>query len=238
LTPIDQDDVCSHPPPSAYLSGGKLAREALGRHDADAVLGYAWSWLQAHHDAAGKYAAWIAKAEKTFVSVGDQAKYDTALAKCLDKYGTSWDKLEASAAAASTVCPSVGDKSPIQLFLDTCGQSVAEALSGGVPLGPDPVTCASDLATCEARPPVQPLKTGQTLCYDASGTPIGCAGSGQDAEFLKGADNSFTDNLDGTITDNSTGLMWEKQSDDGTIHDKDNAGRDRTARNARQDARL
>ncbi|MGH7322075.1 MAG: DUF1566 domain-containing protein [Candidatus Rokuibacteriota bacterium] len=26
---------------------------------------------------------------------------------------------------------------------------------------------------------------------------------------------------DGTITDNNTGLMWEKKSDDGSIHDKD-----------------
>jgi hypothetical protein len=33
---------------------------------------------------------------------------------------------------------------------------------------------------------------------------------------------SYTDNLDRTITDNGTGLMWEKLTDDGTIHDKDN----------------
>lgn len=32
---------------------------------------------------------------------------------------------------------------------------------------------------------------------------------------------SFTDNGDGTVTDNRTGLMWEKLSDDGSIHDKD-----------------
>jgi hypothetical protein len=32
----------------------------------------------------------------------------------------------------------------------------------------------------------------------------------------------FEDNGDGTITDNQTGLMWEKKSDDGSIHDKDN----------------
>ena len=33
----------------------------------------------------------------------------------------------------------------------------------------------------------------------------------------------FVDNGDGTITDNQTGLMWEKKSDDGTVHDEDNA---------------
>lgn len=32
----------------------------------------------------------------------------------------------------------------------------------------------------------------------------------------------FIDNGDGTVTDTSTGLMWEKKTDDGTIHDKDN----------------
>jgi hypothetical protein len=32
---------------------------------------------------------------------------------------------------------------------------------------------------------------------------------------------SLTDNGDGTVTDNQTGLTWEKKSDDGSIHDKD-----------------
>lgn len=32
----------------------------------------------------------------------------------------------------------------------------------------------------------------------------------------------FADNGNGTITDTMTGLVWEKQSDDGGIHDKDN----------------
>ena len=32
----------------------------------------------------------------------------------------------------------------------------------------------------------------------------------------------YVDNGDGTITDLNTGLMWEKKSDDGSLHDKDN----------------
>jgi hypothetical protein len=32
----------------------------------------------------------------------------------------------------------------------------------------------------------------------------------------------FIDNGDGTVSDTSTGLMWEKTTDDSTIHDKDN----------------
>jgi hypothetical protein len=48
-----------------------------------------------------------------------------------------------------------------------------------------------------------------------------CSGTGQDGELQKGLAASYTDNGDGTITDNRTGLMWEKLSDDGSIHDKD-----------------
>jgi hypothetical protein len=69
----------------------------------------------------------------------------------------------------------------------------------------------------------QRLKTGQTLCYDDVGTVIACAGTGQDAELQKGLAGAYTDNGNGTITDTGTGLMWEKLSDDGTIHDKDTA---------------
>jgi hypothetical protein len=65
-------------------------------------------------------------------------------------------------------------------------------------------------------------KTGQTACYNTAGSTIACAGTGQDGELQKGAARSVTDNGNGTVTDNLTGLMWEKQSDDGSIHDKDN----------------
>lgn len=64
--------------------------------------------------------------------------------------------------------------------------------------------------TGTVQPP--PLRTGQTTTY----------GTGSDGAVQKGATRSFTDNGNGTITDNTTGLMWEKKSDDGGIHDKDN----------------
>ena len=53
-------------------------------------------------------------------------------------------------------------------------------------------------------------KTGQTGCWDESGNPIDCAGTGQDGEYQAGVsvDPRFTDNLDGTVTDNLTGLIW------------------------------
>jgi uncharacterized repeat protein (TIGR01451 family) len=58
-------------------------------------------------------------------------------------------------------------------------------------------------------------RTGQDLCYDNSdpGSPINCAGTGQDGETRMGItwpDPRFTDNSDGTVTDNLTGLMWLK----------------------------
>jgi uncharacterized protein DUF1566/dockerin type I repeat protein len=64
--------------------------------------------------------------------------------------------------------------------------------------------------------------TGQTACWDSTGTVIPCAGTGQDADLREGAPFSFIDNGDGTITDNTTGLVWEKKSADGTIHNVDN----------------
>jgi len=68
----------------------------------------------------------------------------------------------------------------------------------------------------------QPVKTGQTTCFDVAGASTPCAGSGQDGEFQAGSPRSFTDNFDGTVTDNATGLMWEKHGSDGSIHDATN----------------
>ncbi len=44
-----------------------------------------------------------------------------------------------------------------------------------------------------------------------------------DAALQVGAPISFVDNGDGTITDLNTGLMWEKKSLDGGLHDSENA---------------
>lgn len=53
------------------------------------------------------------------------------------------------------------------------------------------------------------LRTGQTISY----------GPGSDGDLQKGTTQSFTDNGDGTITDVRTGLMWEKKSANGDVHD-------------------
>jgi hypothetical protein len=57
---------------------------------------------------------------------------------------------------------------------------------------------------------MEPLKTGQTACQDNLGNLIGCAATGQDAEYQRGSTVSFLDNSDGTVKDNLTGLLWQK----------------------------
>ena len=70
------------------------------------------------------------------------------------------------------------------------------------------------------------VKTGQTTCYSANGTPILCPSTGQDGEYQTGAtwpiprfttnvdnnnDGDCTDTgerCDGTVIDNLTGLIW------------------------------
>jgi hypothetical protein len=64
--------------------------------------------------------------------------------------------------------------------------------------------------------------TGQTTCWDSNGNLIPCAGTGQDGDLQAGGPLSYTDNGDGTITDNNIGLVWEKLSQDGSIHDVNN----------------
>jgi len=63
--------------------------------------------------------------------------------------------------------------------------------------------------------------TGQTTCYSGAGAIIACAGTGQDGEKQAGENLAYNDNGDGTVTDLNTGLMWEKLSDDVSIHDRD-----------------
>ena len=49
---------------------------------------------------------------------------------------------------------------------------------------------------------------------------IGCSSS--DDVINTPPPDRFVDNGDGTVTDNQTHLMWEKKTDDGSVHDVDN----------------
>ena len=150
---------------------------------------------------AGKYVTCRQKAEAKFASTGNEAARTLALQKCADKYGLRWPAIESRAGG---VCPSTGDQTAIQQYLDTATTKVAAALGGGPLAGQ-----------------AQPLRTGQTQCWNGSGQVIPCAGTGQDGEFQNGLDRAYVDNGDGTVTDTNTGLMWEKLSRDGSIHDKE-----------------
>lgn len=58
------------------------------------------------------------------------------------------------------------------------------------------------------------LNTGQSLCHDADGQVMDCAGSGQDAEFSPGAawpEPRFTVQ-DDVVRDNLTGLEWTRNA--------------------------
>ena len=69
------------------------------------------------------------------------------------------------------------------------------------------------LVTTEARAALtkgRPLKTGQTTTYGAVG------------DTTAGLSRMYNDLGNGVIKDQRTGLFWEKKSDDGSIHDKDN----------------
>jgi len=179
---------------------------------------------------AGKYAFCRQKVEAKFAAGGDAAARAAGLQQCLDKYAAKWPLLEAKAAAAGEACPSTGDLGTIQGVIDAHATNIATALGGGAlsncpgdlaTCEADRDACEADLGTCLAAPEAQRIVTGQTQCWNSSGTLVACAGTGHDGELQTGLARAYTDNGDGTITDERTGLTWEKLADDGSIHDKD-----------------
>ncbi len=63
--------------------------------------------------------------------------------------------------------------------------------------------------------PARVSETGQKTCYDAVGTVIACAGTGQDGDIRGGVawpNPRFVDNANGTVTDMLTGLVWLKNA--------------------------
>ncbi|HZX48579.1 MAG TPA: DUF1566 domain-containing protein [Nitrospirota bacterium] len=68
---------------------------------------------------------------------------------------------------------------------------------------------------------IQLPKTGQTTCYNSSGTVTACTGTGQDGDTQAGVawpSPRFTVSTDGyCVTDNLTGLMWVESPPDSFI---------------------
>ncbi|MFZ4857456.1 MAG: putative Ig domain-containing protein [Desulfuromonadaceae bacterium] len=97
-----------------------------------------------------------------------------------------------------------------------CTTGYATVVTG---IGPWSWTCAGTnggtTANCSTAVAMGALipQTGQTACYDAAGSTITCAGTGQDGELKMGvfwSNPRFVDNGDQTQTDKLTGLIWSK----------------------------
>lgn len=76
-----------------------------------------------------------------------------------------------------------------------------------------------DLSACSGRQAYP--ATGQTVSYAADLFFEDAQPVDDDGAVQAGSPLDFLDNGDGTITDVNTGLMWEKKSNDGSIHDVD-----------------
>jgi hypothetical protein len=63
--------------------------------------------------------------------------------------------------------------------------------------------------------PAQLWRTGQTECYDSSGSVIACSSTGQDGDIRAGEvwpSPRFADPVNGTVRDNLTGLIWTEDA--------------------------
>jgi hypothetical protein len=149
----------------------------------------------------GKFYKCRVKAQAKFVNKGNGEKLQASLAVCEAKLSSKFSKAEEKWGAE---CPTTGDFPHLRNAVTADVTNMAMTLSGGVPL---PDGCLS--------------VTGSIECSNDAGAIIPCAGTGQDGALQAGDPFSFTDNGDGTITDHNTGLMWEKKSDDGSVHDID-----------------
>ena len=109
-----------------------------------------------------------------------------------------------------------GDRGDTAGVLGTAlAQPSTSAQAGGLP------RCQRDLAVRTAERDTCNANLGAAQQFPATGQTTGFL-PGDDGNIQAGATLSYTDNGDGTITDNNTKLMWEKKSDDGGLHDKDN----------------
>jgi hypothetical protein len=140
------------------------------------------------------------------------------LGTCNGSLGTCTSDLGTCNGSLSTC---TGDLGTCNADLATTTASLATCTSDLGTCTTDLGTCSADLSTCMASQQRFPA-TGQTSCWNSSGSPISCAGTRHDGEIQAGETLAYQDNGDGTITDLNTKLQWEKLSDDGSVHDKDN----------------
>lgn len=157
-------------------------------------------------EAAGKHAECRHEAEARNALRPDQTKLKNDLDRCAATQERTWTRIEAQAGGA---CPTNDDQEDVEEMSASETSAAAGAIAGSLPL--------SGFWSI-------PLETGQTACWTGGGVTVPCAGTGQDGAEQRGMKRRYADNGDGTITDEKTGLTWEKESDDGSIHDGDTVG--------------
>jgi hypothetical protein len=133
------------------------------------------------------------------------------LATCTASLTACSDEVSAAQAALATCTTDLASSSSA---LASCESDLSDAETALD-------TCTADLSACAAEPSGLTVRTGQTTCFNAAGVAVVCTGVGQDGDLQRGLPIAFVDNGDGTISDQHTGLMWEKLSLDGSIHDRD-----------------
>jgi hypothetical protein len=119
----------------------------------------------------------------------------------------SGDNLTVSADGAFTFTASMANSATyvVSAFTQPVLQTCTIANASGTVIGANVTNVSVTCVVSIALP-----KTGQTLCYDATGT-IACAGTGQDGDLQTGVTASPRFTVDGTgncVTDNLSGLMW------------------------------
>jgi hypothetical protein len=218
------------------VSGAVIVALAVGWAGAVAGASTPQQCEAAKNKAAGKLAKCRAaeRAKEALGRTADYAKCETAFTKAITRVekpgqcgpttlststiGSLVDNTMStvSAAVANQPLPLCGNS--VRDVPEECdgsdlgGQSCAGlGFASGGTLGCAP-GCLFDVSACTGSRAVL-AKSGQTTEY----------APGDDGDIQAGLSLSFVDNGDGTVTDRNTGLMWEKKSDDGGLHDKDNA---------------
>lgn len=183
------------------------------------------------------------KADQVFAkstqAQADSDKRASAHAKCEDAIVRAYGIAESKYGSR---CPTVGDARDVRDYLGRCSADVGIAMQpGGGGASPrDNFACKRELRTALAgTASAEDVRAGKTftsaegILRTGSGSvgPVEITnallrtgeaisrGPGSDGDLQKGTTRWFIDNRDGTVTDERTGLMWEKKSFDGSIHD-------------------
>ncbi len=119
--------------------------------------------------------------------------------------------------------------------LGTCTTDLTQAQGNLATCNSDLGTCTTDLAACQAATCGNGIAEFGEACDGANLQGATCATATEGFTYgtlacsasctldtSQCTNDRFVDNGNGTITDNQTGLQWEKKSDDGGVHDRDN----------------